>query len=166
MRNSNLVKIRPLQWLARAGLTSMILAFVVPAAGAQDAQNVREIERDAISLRDRIQLPTPPDVSTADTAIVFTNVGNRGAAARCVAFDYEGQRIGQTRVRVPARGMRWLLASDLSDGERFIGNAQCFVNGQMLASAIFLGPAITDLPVKQASAAGQFRVAIPVLAHY
>jgi len=166
MRNSNLVKIRPLQWLARAGLASMILALVVPAVAAQDAASVREIERDAVSLRDRIELPPPPDVSTADTAIVFTNVGNRHAAARCVAFDYEGERIGQTRVRVPARGMRWLLASDLSDGQRFVGNAHCFVNGQMLASAVYLGRGITDLPVKQASAAGQFRVAIPILAHH
>ena len=166
MRNSNLFMIRPLQWLARAGFASLVLAFVVPTAVAQDAGSVREIERDAASLRDRIELPPPPDVSTADTAIVFTNVGNRGAAARCVAFDYEGERIGHTRVRVPARGMRWLLASDLSDGQRFIGNAHCFVNGQMLASAIFLGPGITDLPVKQATTAGEFHVAIPILAHY
>jgi hypothetical protein len=48
----------------------------------------------------------------------------------------------------------------------FIGSAHCFVTGRVAGSAIFFGPGITDLPVRQATVEGAFRVAIPVIAHY
>ncbi len=166
MRRSNSIQIRSARWVAALAVAGLIGAFVVPTASAQDVNAVRDIERDAASLKDRIEQPPDPDRDVADTAIVITNLRRMFGVATCVAFDYDGNLVGRARVRVPALGLRWLLASDISDGADFIGSAHCYIQGHMLGSAIFLGPGITDLPVHQTNVAGAFRIAIPVVAHY
>ena len=166
MRSSNSVKTRSARWAAVLAVTFLFGAFVVPTASGLDVEPLRVIERDAASLRDRLAMPIDPDRDVADTAIVITNLANRRGVAFCVAFDYEGRPAGRGRVQVPPRGLRWLLASDLSHDVDFIGSAQCFLNGRMLGSAIFLGRDVTDLPVHQTAVGGAYRIAIPVVAHY
>ena len=166
MRSINSVKTRSARWVTALAVTALIGAFVAPAASGRDVEPLRDIERDAASLRDRIDLPPDPDRDVADTAIVITNLANRRGVACCVAFDYEGKPAGRGRVRVPPRGLRWLLASDISNDVDFVGSAQCFLSGEMLGSAIFLGRGITDLPVHQRAVGRANRIAIPVVAHY
>ena len=97
---------------------------------------------------------------------MITNLAGTRGRAFCVAFDYEGRPAGHARLKIPARGLRWLLASDISDGVDLIGSAQCFLSGRLLGSAIFLGRDVTNLPVHQTTVGGNHRIAIPVLAHY
>ena len=166
MRSSNPINTRSARWVAALAVACLIGAFVAPSASAQRFSAVRDIERDATSLRDRIEQPPDPDRDVADTVIVMTNLAHERGVASCAAFDYDGNLVGRARVKVPAMGLRWLLASDISDDADFIGSAHCFISGRMLASAIFLGPGITDLPVHQTKTSGLFRIAIPVVAHY
>lgn len=158
-----------LRFARRAGLLAvlgLLVSLHAASATAQEVNAVRDIERAVDSLRDRIEQPPRPDVDVADTAIILTNLGNRVAPAICAAFDYDGNPIGRARLRVPALGLRWLLASDISGDKDFIGSAHCFVTGHVAGSAIFLGPSITDLPVRQANVEGAFRLAVPVVVHY
>lgn len=154
-------------------LAGLLLALTLPTtAGAQDAETVPviEVERLALELRDRIERPPEEDPDLADTALVFTNVMNRDALVRCRAFDGDGDVIGRARLRVPPRGVRWLLASDLSQGEDFIGSTHCFVTTRVRGTAVFIGPGLTDLPAGPnpdlVSELRGHRLAFPLVAHY
>ena len=160
---------RVLGWLATAAL----LLLVPGAAQAQEANEVPDLvlmEREAPELADRLDMPPDRDPDLADTALVITNLGNRRIAVRCWAFNGNGKPIGRTGMTVPALGVRWILASDLSNDRDFIGSAHCYVTGPAKGTAVFLGPGITDLPAgpipeSLISATGQ-RVVFPLVAHY
>jgi len=141
------------------------------SASAQEAVQIPAIvdfERDAVQLRDRIERP-PVDPDLADTAVVLTNGGNTRAYAVCWAFDGDGKPLGRTRLKIPALGLRWALASDLSNDVDFIGSVRCYVSGNVHGTAVFFGPGITDLPtrpVPQVSAVNGHRLEFPLVAHY
>ena len=119
-----------------------------------------EIVRDATELAAELR-PRPIDHDVADTALIFTNFSSRDLPVYCVAFNKNGEPIGRRWVKLPALGLRYLLASDLSGGRDFVGHAQCSSQRHVRGSAIFLGPQLTDLPVQQ----GQ-RTRFPVVATY
>ena len=155
--------------LAGLVLAGCVTGLGAPAALAQEVaavSEVRDIERTADELRDRIEQPPRPDVDVADTAVVLTNLAYERAVATCAAFDQGGNLLGRARVRIPRMGLRWLLASDLSDDADFVGSAHCFVTGRVAGTAVFLGPGITDLPVHPATIGGGQRIVIPLVAHY
>jgi hypothetical protein len=165
MRKSNY----PGSMSARLLLVVWIGAFLAPAALAQEnvgSAEIREIDRRADTLRDRIEQPPDPDRDVADTAVVLTSLTYNRAVATCAAFDGNGALIGRARVRIPRMGLRWLLASDISNDVDFIGSAHCFVAGKVAVTAVFLGPGITDLPVQPEVVDGMYRIAIPLVAHY
>lgn len=166
MRSSSSLKTRATGWASALAVSLLATAFVVPSASGQDGASVRDIERDSASLRDRIATPVDPDHDVADTAIVITNLARSRGRAFCVAFDYDGRVAGHARLKVPPLGLRWMLASDISDGVDLIGSAQCYLSGRLVGSAMFLGRDVTDLPVHQTTVGGNQRIAIPVLAHY
>jgi hypothetical protein len=128
-----------------------------------------EIDREIDTLPDDIEHPSDPDV--ADTALVFTNLGRHRAAVKCVGFDKNGTPIGRTTTRIPAMGVRYVLASDISNGVDFIGQVQCARHGRVIGSVIFIGPGITDLPVLNRLNRGnqhssRNRIQFPLVAHY
>jgi hypothetical protein len=131
--------------------------LLAPTAGAQDVLSLEGVEtvRDASELQDL--LSPPPDRDSVDTAIVFSNDLNRPAHVGCVGFDGDGQFVGHAWLRVPARGLRFVLASDLSSGSDFIGSVRCWTPGRaIIGSAFLLGPsAVTDLPIAPPRAAWQ-----------
>ena len=150
-------------------MAGWIAVLVAPSALAQEATvatDIREVERTADGLRDRIEQPPDPDRDVADTAIVLTNLTYARAVATCAAFDDSGRLIGRARVRIPRMGLRWLLASDISNDVDFIGSTHCFVVGQVAVSAVFLGPGVTDLPVHPDVVDGMYRIVVPLVAHY
>ena len=104
------------------------------------------------------------DVDVADTALVFTNLSGRNARVKCVAFGKNGAPLGRAWLRLPALGLRYLLASDLSNDRDFVGHAQCAVAAGVKGSALFLGPGLTDLPVLNPDGPG--RVRFPLVATY
>ncbi|MEM7410313.1 MAG: hypothetical protein AAF430_08775 [Myxococcota bacterium] len=138
------------------------------AASAQelmlDTRDAVEVDRDGVALIDAIRVPEP-DRDVADTAIVLTNFGPRDQKVVCGGFNKNGRAVGRVWVKVPAHGLRYVLASDLADDLDFIGSAQCAASGNIRGSAIFLGPGLTDLPVQQIhGAAGRLR--FPLVATY
>ncbi len=123
-----------------------------------------EITRDGVELRDELE-PRDLDRDVADTALVFTNLGGRSTRVRCVAYDGNGAPIGRAWVRVPALGVRYLLASDLANGTDFIGHVQCGTLISVRGTAVFLGAGITDLPSVQPKRYNG-RIRFPLVATY
>ena len=123
-----------------------------------------EIAREVDTLPEEIE-PKPDDPDFADTALVFTNMGRRTAWVKCVGFNKNGAPVGRTRTRIPPLGLRYVLASDISDGADFVGQVQCSPLGQVVGSVVFIGPAVTDLPVRNGRI-GHSRIRFPLVAHY
>ena len=129
-------------------------------------------EIDAIDLvdisREVDELPTDfdrdPDV--ADTALVFTNLGRRTSWVKCVGFNKNGAAIGRTKTEIPPLGLRYVLASDISNGVDFIGHVQCSPKGRVVGSVVFIGPSLTDLPVRNGKLGHDRRIRFPLVAHY
>ena len=126
----------------------------------QDTEEV-EIARELDTLPSDI---APPDLDVADTVLLFTNFSNYGAAVKCVGFDRNGTPIGRTLTRIPRLGVRYVLASDISNGLDFIGHVQCAKHGRVEGTALFIGPGVTDLPVLNRGVKNRIR--FPVVAHY
>jgi hypothetical protein len=129
-----------------------------------DAINVVDVAREIDTLPDEIE-PTPEDSDVADTALVFTNMSRSTSAVQCVAFNKNGRPIGRTRTVVPPLGLRYVLASDMSNGVDFVGQVQCAPRGRVIGSVVFIGPAVTDLPVRNGKL-GKSRIRFPLVAHY
>jgi len=104
-----------------------------------------DVERDGDALRDEIR-PRPVDTDIADTALIFTNQSADVVHVKCLARDQGGSVIGRTVTRVPANGLRYVRASDFSDGRDFVGHADCKSNGRVTATAMLFGAEISDLP--------------------
>jgi hypothetical protein len=132
-------------WLVAFGL-------LLPSLGS--AQRVSfpdidgvEVARDATDLRDEVDRP---DRDIVDTVLAFTNLGQGAARVSCVAFAANGEPVGSIWISVPANGMRFALASDISGSRDFTGHARCRTGPRVLGTSVLLAPgAITDLSVRQ-----------------
>ena len=116
------------------------------ALDAEPDIDIVDVEHDADELRDVIR-PRYEDEDIADTVLVFTNTARRLVKVTCRSWNRAGEVVGRLRTSVPEAGIAFLLASDFSDGGDYIGRAHCRTSRKVLATAIFLGPEITDLQV-------------------
>ncbi|MEE3329430.1 MAG: hypothetical protein VX246_01060 [Myxococcota bacterium] len=151
-------------------VVAIVVALSMPLmASAQSYWNVTEVEidRDADTLRDVIR-PRPKDVDVADTVLVFTNTGTQPARVGCAAYDRSGMAIGRARLVVPGNGLKFMTASDLSDGRDFIGQVVCSTQEHVLPSGIFLGPEteIENLNVRVGEHDYRTRIRFPLVATY
>lgn len=134
----------------RPALCVLALTLLATSSVAQTAAEV-EIDRPADELLDLLVDPADPnDPDAVDSALVFTSTGGP-AAVRCTAWDGNGDPIGSpVIIPVPAGGVRWIRASDLSNGANFVGSARCTTLGGVTGSAFLVGPrGATDLPAHQ-----------------
>ena len=106
-----------------------------------------DVERDGEALRDEIR-PRPVETDIADTALVFTSHAADVVRVKCVARDQSGTVVGRIVTRLPAHGLRYIRASDFSDGRDFVGHADCKSDGRITATGMLFGVEITDLPTK------------------
>ena len=116
-------------------------ALVAPAVAAQTATPV-----DRADLGEAFEAPIlPPAI---DTALVFSNPHAVAVKAVCRGFDADGGSVGEISTEVPARGLRYVLASDLSIRTPFLGSVNCLLGSVMNASGFLLGGAagVTDVP--------------------
>ena len=154
---------------------ALLLLSAAPAALAQDASSydreaVRsmepvEVARDGAALIDALRV-RPEERDVADTALVFTSYSPHRQRVVCVAFNRNGRPVGKTATILPPHGVRYVLASDLADDLDFVGSAQCGTHSTVKGTAVFLGPGLTDLPVRQVRASGIGRMAFPLIATY
>ena len=153
-------------WLVVATVVALSAPLM---ASAQSYWNLSEVEidRDADTLRDVIR-PRPKDVDIADTVLVFTNTGPQQARVGCVAYDRSGTAIGRARVLVPPNGLKFMTASDLSNGRDFIGQVACRTQEHVIPSGIFLGPEteIENLNVRVGEHDYKTRIRFPLVATY
>jgi len=153
----------------RLPLVAFALAlFLAPAALAgatvASAADGVEVDRDVTDLHSDLR-PRDVDRDVADTALVFTNLGNADTRVLCAAFNRNGRMIGRAWTKLPALGVRYMLASDLSGDRDFLGHVQCGAVGAVRGTAIFLGPDLSDFPAEQIDGdAGRIR--FPVVATY
>ena len=156
--------------LALAAALCLLLSTTAAQAGNRDQlmpapdAEIMELERDAAELADALRdRPTDPDV--ADTALVFTNFEAERQRVLCAGFDANGAVVGWAHTAIPGHGVRYLLASDLSQGLDYVGHAQCAATRWVRGTAIFLGPGLTDLP--STAVRGRFgRIKFPLVATY
>ena len=157
----------------RSFLSSFVLLALAVAcplgAAAQDLALGADadavlIERDGLDFRRIAPKPTDPPL-TYDTALVFSNTARAGARVICKGFDDRGRPVGRAATFVPGLGLRYLLASDLSDGDAVLGQVQCATQGRVVGSAFLLGGSagITSAPAKQADHDGAIRIRFPVV---
>jgi hypothetical protein len=160
-----------------SGLLTLAVLLAAGPALAQDASIARaaelsvavevpdapEIARDGGELAADLRSATDRDRDVADTALVFNNPGTGPAAVGCRGFDARGDYVGGAIVRIPARGLRYLRASDLSNGADFVGSAVCHSTSRLVAEAVLLAPSgATNLRVQQR----RLQVRFPVVASY
>ncbi len=144
-------------------------AALLLGSGMAAAQEVEAIDigREEVQLRVDISDAIARDTDVANTALVFNNSGRVGTVVYCTAYAGNGDVLGRGKTRVPARGVRYLRASDLSDGVDFVGSAVCKARGRVTATAVFLAPgAITDIHVKQQKRGRSTRMRFPLIASY
>ncbi|MDE0885696.1 MAG: hypothetical protein OSB70_09200 [Myxococcota bacterium] len=134
--------------LGTKALLTLLLGLLLPiGAWSQTIAPVDmeelDIVRDATDLRGELDRP---DRDTVNTALVFSNLGGEDAVVGCAAFDSDGDTVGRILIRVPARGLRFALASDLSRNLDFVGHVECRTGLRVMGSAILLAPSsLTDL---------------------
>jgi hypothetical protein len=143
--------------------------FLLLGSSLAVGQQVEEVDigREEVQLRVDISDAIERDTDVANTALVFNNSGRIATVVYCTAYAGNGDVLGRGKTRVPARGVRYLRASDLSDGVDFVGSAVCKARGRVTATAVFLAPgAITDIDVKQSKRGRSTRMRFPLIASY
>ena len=116
-------------------------------AGAEDPAPTEgpEVVRGGAEFQALAAMPSA-ERTGVETALIFTNVGGSEFRVLCVAYDAEGSPIGHAWMRIPERGMRFLLASDLSAGTDFAGPVECLALGRVVPSGLLLTPSgISDV---------------------
>ena len=156
------------QSLFRSSLFAMTAIFLLAssAAEAQRAEAV-DIARDETQLRADMIDAIERDTDVANTALVFNNASRHDTVVLCVGYDGDGNVLGRKAAKVPSQGVRYLRASDLSDGADFVGSALCKARGHIIPSAVFLAPgAITKLDVLPTKGKRSTRIRFPLIATY
>jgi hypothetical protein len=144
------------------------VALLVPA-GLAGAQEVAQIDdaRDEVELKADIRNAIERDIDVANTALVFNNASRRATVVHCTAYSANGEALGKKIARVPALGVRYIRASDLSGGADFVGSALCKARGSVVGSAVFLAPgSITNLDILRKKRKKTTWMRFPLVATY
>ena len=126
-----------------------------------------EIDRDATQLSDLLTgapLPKPEVAALLDTAMVLSSIHFTETWAYCSAKDAAGTLVGRVRVRLPAGGVRFFLASDIVEENGFVGSVICTAAGWVIGTEVMLGVVTTDIEVHQDTRADVSSMLFPVTA--
>ena len=109
-------------------------------------------------------LEDPVAAPQVNTALVFSSLADLELRVVCRARNAQGLPIGHAAVRVPAHGVRFLLASDFSDAP-FVGQVRCLsprgIRGTGFARS---ANGVTDVPSPELRARGGHLIHFPVVA--
>jgi hypothetical protein len=106
-------------------------------------------------------LSEAPSDGQIDTALIFTNLGRSTAVVGVRGFARSGEPTGSVRVKVPARGVAYVLASQLrpTTNAAILGHAEAVSrNLGVVGTAVLVGIGTTDLPVITRTAVGPLPV--------
>lgn len=155
----------PAAWANPTAVRASDVTRVPDVVAEPDPGPLVEVDRDGDQLRDEIR-PRPTDVDVADTALVFTNRSLRPVEIRCISRGHNGAIIGQAGTQVPASGLRYIRASDFSNGRDYVGSAECKSDRRIISSAILFGEEITRLDSKSRRRGRGMNHFFPVVATY
>lgn len=148
---------RSLPWMALASA-----ALLSTAAGAQESE-VPDLSHDESELENVLEEPV--DAPRANTALVFSSLADVERRVVCRARNARGEEVGAAAVRVPAHGVRFLLASDFSDGEPFVGQVRCVAPRGIRGSGFARSAnGVTDVPSPEQREGRGVLIHFPVVA--
>ena len=149
-----------MRFIPRTLLLLGLAALLTPSPAAGQSLEPVEVELDRTAAELREVLDRPVDEDTFDTALVFTNTGRSDRRIVCRGFDDDGNPVGRIAVKVPGLGLRFILASDVSNDTDFLGQVQCGPRGRIVGSAYLLGAG----PLTKVSARNRStRIVFPVV---
>lgn len=90
--------------------------------------------------------PSDPVAPTLDTALVITNLRRAPSRVVLVGYDRGGNPVGRVRREVAGHGLTYVLASELTDANVFLGKVVAKGRGRLTGTAVLLGGSGTDLP--------------------
>ena len=103
---------------------TMLVGALITGGAAITAEELGadapEIDRDGDALVKELDV-RPDDRDFTDTAIVASNRASGPGLVVCAAFNANGRPLGRAAMRVPGNGLRYLRASDVSNGIDYIG---------------------------------------------
>lgn len=123
-----------------------------------------EITRDASELQ--AMLKTTPDIDVIDTALVFNNPRNHRTLVACVGYSANGRALGRAYTVVPANGVRFIRASDISNGRDFLGSASCKARARIIPASFIVGVGFSDAPARVVNGWNASSMRFPVVASY
>ena len=123
-----------------------------------------EVIRDATELQ--AMLKKSPDVDVVDTALVFNNPRKHKTLVVCVGYSANGRALGRAYTVVPANGVRFIRASDISNGRDFLGSASCRARARLIPASFIVGVGFSDAPAKVVHGWDESGMRFPVVASY
>lgn len=132
--------------------TPLALSLITAAPGA--FANDAEMAADAVSLASgysvglkvtgdstelQAMLKKTPDVDVVDTALVFNNPRNHKTLVAWVGYNANGRALGRAYTVVPANGVRFIRASDISNGRDYLGSASCKARARLIPASLYCG---------------------------
>lgn len=128
----------------------------------------REVHRKLDELRPDLRPRPIPHPRSFATVVLFTNTRFSRAWVRCAAYDGNGVILGGARTLVPGNGVRFLRASDIANGRKYLGNVICKANGRVIGSVVLVGPGgeLTDLRVTQRNGPTWTLLRFPLVASF
>ena len=146
---------------------STLLLALSLSAQAQDNATEIEIDRGATELSELLTggpHPKPEVGGLLDSAMVITSVSGNETVAHCYANDHNGKIAGRVRLRIPANGVRFFLASDIIAERGFVGSVICTAPGFVIGTEVMFGVIDTSIDVEQDYRAGTSSMLFPVTA--
>ena len=141
------------------------LAIAADAVQTDDGDNVGiQVVRDAAELQ--AMLKRRPDVDVIDTALIFNNPRRHQTLVACVGYNANGRALGRAYTVVPANGVRFLRASDISNGRDFLGSAECKARARVIPSSFVVGVGFSDAPARIVNGWDNSTIRFPVVASY
>ena len=137
-------------------------ALLATAAAAQEIDPPDVTHEDGVL---EALLEDPVAAPQVNTALVFSSLADVELRVVCRARNAQGVPIGHAAVRVPAHGVRFLLASDFSEGAPFLGQVRCLsprgIRGSGFARS---ANGVTDVPSPELRARRGHLIHFPVVA--
>lgn len=124
------------------GMSVFVLATALLLPLAANAQTTATETDLAVRMID----PPDPTAPSLDTALVITNLRRTPSRVVLVGYDKGGNPVGRARRELPGHGVTYVLASELTDANVFLGKVEAVGRGRLTGTAVLLGGSGTDLP--------------------
>jgi hypothetical protein len=144
-------------------ISSLFAALLLAtAAGAQEV-DPPDVTHDDSELEDVLEQPVAaPHVNTA---LVFSSLVDHETRVVCRARNAQGEAVGAAAVRIPPDGVRFLLASDFSDGAPFVGQVRCLAPRGVRGSGFARSAnGVTDVPSPEHRRGRALLIHFPIVA--